>query len=262
MPWGWWLALLLLLCGAASPDRLVIGNPFLLEQGRRVTGNVVVIGSPVHIEGQVLGSVVAFGGSVKLGPRALVGKDVVVLGGTLHRAQGTRILGEITQIDLPPLPRFGLPQLPPVWLQSLLLGGLVLALATLFPNWIGQGTDTLRQHGVKALLWGMAVWVAIPASGLLLLFTLVGIVLLPLHLLASLGFAILALAVCVQWLGVRVLPHRSSGLQRLFGTLVLTGLGFIPWVGPVTQLSAMLLGGGALVRAFLRHQRLILDGVR
>lgn len=258
----WWLALLMLIGGAAGQDRLSIGQPFELMKNQRVTGNVVSIGSRVEIQGQVLGSVVVFGAPLTLGPKALVGKDVVVLGGNITKAAGARILGETTQLDLPPLPRFGLPELPPLWLQSLLMGGLVLILGSVQRDLIMLGANRMREHPWKALGWGGLTWILVPTTGILLLFTLVGIVLLPFHLLASLALALTGMAVSVQWLGQCMLPHRPDWIQRLLGALVLVVIGFIPWLGPLTQLSAVLCGSGSLVRHFWLNQRLILNEVR
>jgi hypothetical protein len=66
----------------------------------QVLGDVVAIGGSATIEGPVGGDVVSVGGSTTLGPKADVNGDVVVVGGTLHRDPASRIGGEVKEIGL------------------------------------------------------------------------------------------------------------------------------------------------------------------
>jgi hypothetical protein len=65
-----------------------------------VDGDVVAVGGSVQVDGQVRGDVVAVGGSISLGDNAVVDDNVVVIGGTLARAPGARIGGEVQQIGI------------------------------------------------------------------------------------------------------------------------------------------------------------------
>jgi hypothetical protein len=60
-----------------------------------VTRNVVAMGGNVHINGTVDRDVQAVGGNVFLGPKAVVGGNINLLGGNLTRATGAQVGGSV-----------------------------------------------------------------------------------------------------------------------------------------------------------------------
>ena len=74
---------------------LVFGGTATIEDGARVTGDVVLFGGSVTIEGEVDGNVSATGGSLGLGPLAIVHGDVNMLGASIEQNEGAQILGKI-----------------------------------------------------------------------------------------------------------------------------------------------------------------------
>jgi hypothetical protein len=52
------------------------------------------------VDGEVQGDVVAVGGSVTLGPTAVVEGDVTVVGGPLHRDPGAQVRGKAQEVSL------------------------------------------------------------------------------------------------------------------------------------------------------------------
>jgi hypothetical protein len=81
-------------------DRIRFGGNVRVDEGEVVTGDVVVIGGSARIDGEVRGEVVVVGGSVELGPRAVVTRDLAVVGGTLQRAEGARVQGQFHEIGI------------------------------------------------------------------------------------------------------------------------------------------------------------------
>jgi hypothetical protein len=71
-----------------------------IKDGERLDGDAVAIGGSVRVDGEVRGDVVSVGGRVTLGPRASVGSNVVVVGGTLERDPQARIDGRVQQIGI------------------------------------------------------------------------------------------------------------------------------------------------------------------
>jgi hypothetical protein len=80
-------------------DRVAIGaRGVTVEAGEIVRGNAVAIGGHLRVLGEVRGDAVSIGGGVELGPRAVVGRNVVVVGGALQRDPSARIGGEVQEI--------------------------------------------------------------------------------------------------------------------------------------------------------------------
>ena len=81
-----------------SGERVRIAGSVTVEEDELILGDVVAVGGGATVLGEVRGSVVAVGGSVELGPRAVVRSDVTVVGGTLRRSPTARIGGEIHEV--------------------------------------------------------------------------------------------------------------------------------------------------------------------
>ncbi len=100
----WILALILLVAlptgsalassGGSPLDRIITGDDFVLDDGEREDGNVVVWGGSVEIrEGAILdGDLVVMGGDVEIGGR--VTGNVTVLGGDVDILEGAYIEGD------------------------------------------------------------------------------------------------------------------------------------------------------------------------
>lgn len=68
---------------------------YRLEAGARVSGDVAVLIGPVEIAGEITGTLVAINANVQLAPTAVIRGDLLILGGTLTRAEGAAVRGEI-----------------------------------------------------------------------------------------------------------------------------------------------------------------------
>src|SRR5262245_14696021 len=65
----------------ASGDRVRIFGNIRVEEGEEIRGEAVAVMGSAHVDGEVSQQVVAVLGSVELGPKAIVGGDVVSVGG-------------------------------------------------------------------------------------------------------------------------------------------------------------------------------------
>jgi hypothetical protein len=80
-------------------DRVVIGpRGVTVAEGEVVYGNAVAVGGHLLVLGEVQGDAVSIGGGVELGPRAIVGRNVVTIGGELQRDPGAQIGGEVQDV--------------------------------------------------------------------------------------------------------------------------------------------------------------------
>ena len=82
------------------PDVLVLGGRALVEG--EVRGDVVVFGGGARIDGHVEGDVISVGNDVELGAEAEVERDVVAVGGKVRRADGARVGGRVSELDVAP----------------------------------------------------------------------------------------------------------------------------------------------------------------
>jgi len=97
-------------------QRVSIASPVTVDEGEvaevalafggnvRVDGEVeqdaVSIGGSVRVNGRVGGEVVAVGGSVHLGPDSEVEGDVTSVGGRVERAEGARVGGRVSEVEM------------------------------------------------------------------------------------------------------------------------------------------------------------------
>jgi hypothetical protein len=79
-------------------DLVRIGGGVTVGRDEVVQGDVVAIGGPADINGEVARDVTVVGGSLNLGPEALVRGDVTVVGGTLNRSPGARVSGKVDNV--------------------------------------------------------------------------------------------------------------------------------------------------------------------
>ena len=85
-------------------DRIRIFGDVSVDRDEEVTGQVVAVFGSVRVHGKVGDQVVAVMGSVLLGPDAVVGGDVVSVGGRVYREGGAETHGGVTEVAIDDLP--------------------------------------------------------------------------------------------------------------------------------------------------------------
>jgi hypothetical protein len=84
----------------SNGDRVRIFGDVTVKEDESVGGEVVAVIGSVRVDGEVSQQIVAVLGSVELGPKAVVGGDVVSVGGRVRRADGAQIRGSVTEVSL------------------------------------------------------------------------------------------------------------------------------------------------------------------
>jgi hypothetical protein len=84
----------------SNGDRVRIFGDVSVKEDESVGGEIVAVMGSVRVDGEVEQQIVAVLGSVDLGPKAVVGGDVVSVGGRVRRADGARIRGSVTEVSL------------------------------------------------------------------------------------------------------------------------------------------------------------------
>src|SRR4029434_1600233 len=76
------------------------GGAVNVSQNERVEGDVVAIGGPVNIDGEVTGDVVAVMGGLTLGPHAVIRGEVTAVGGPFNRDPQAQVYGKVNEVGI------------------------------------------------------------------------------------------------------------------------------------------------------------------
>lgn len=248
--------------------------------GSRVTGGVVgdsvvsVLGN-TYVNGEVKGEVVAVLGNVELGPKAVVHRGVVCIGGQLERHPDAIVRGQVQNIAFAG-GHFDFGKVG-AWFTECLLQGRMLAfdsrvmwawtialvmlgfyalIALIAPAGVNKCVETLEQRPGSSLLAALLTLLLTPIAYILLALTIaiaIGVVLIPLFSLGLLFAALFGKIVILAWLGRRFtkllgdgpLAHPFFGV--LIGGVIMLGLYATPYVGIIVYKLIGILGLGVVV---------------
>lgn len=264
-------------------DMVLTGGNGVVEEGESVE-DVVVYGGNLKVLGHVNGDVAVFGGSVHLGPNAVIEGDITTFGGSLTRDDGAVIEGEHLTVnganvgkllaggpfkwsggpvhfsvdddgprDEPrkEIRRKASRVLPGFLLNFAVIFGLGFLFAIFAPARMKEVSSELVKEPMRCGLTGLAAAVALVPLTVLLVITLVGIpVAVAMWVVAAVG-VILGLAVVSSEIGLRLPVMQGRKTQALIlalGLLVVLVVSMVPLIGPLAMTLLALLGFGALVR--------------
>ena len=211
--------------------------------------------------------VVAVGGNVHVASGAHVGADVVSVGGEVSIDQGGTVEGQEVSVSVPGIAGLiGLAS-PSKEVSKGISAGLKigqalakfvvfflvgLLLLTVVPARLDRVTASLTRSPLRDVLVGVLGTVAMPVLTVLLVVTIVGILLVPVQLIAILIAAILGYTALALLIG-RALPIRTEKgtavLQLAIGTAIVVLISEIPFVGVMAMVSAWFLVFGAVLRS-------------
>ena len=252
--------------GGQTRDVSTVSGSVDLDPGARSRDVVAVLGSVRLAGGAHARQVVAVGGSVEIGPGATVDNDVVAVGGRVTVDPEAQVGGSRQSISVPGLPSligvttghvFSGPA-SPAWIAFeavvkfavlFVLGLLVLAL---FPRRMEAVSSSMMASPVKSTLAGLLGTVAMPILLALLVVTLVGILLVPVQIIAVIAAGVLGVTALTFHVG-RALPIgrvQSSPMvvQLAVGTAIFVLLTAIPFLGVLVWIAVWLLAFGAVLR--------------
>jgi hypothetical protein len=252
---------------------LLFGRDYRLPAGETASEKVVVFGGDATIDGHVEDDVVVVGGTLRLGPKALVDGDVSVVGGELDRDAAAQVRGDVDVAHVS-LPEWAwswhwpnrLPSIAPFWWEGaafaftigrfvlvLILSMLLVAIA---PRWTNAIAARLTGRPGVSLIGGFAAEVFFgPAMILLtlaLVVTIIGIPLLagmPLLVAAFLllwaaGYAVVAGVLGARLRGADWYANGLGAVDVFIGSCVLSSLTIVGqvlmmsdgWMSPIAML--------------------------
>ncbi len=264
--------------GTTVPSVVVFGGDIVVNG--RVTDAVVAFGGNVTINGTVGTSTVVFGGDVKLGPKAVVGKDMkpadaslVLFGGNLTQAPGAQIIGQTKSFtglnwgDAIGWVGHGMFFSPFVgfsffgWVvQTAFFLVLALVAAALMPRQLRGVQVQLARKPWASLGWGaLAFFIAGPAILIVLVISIIGLLLvLPYALFVMLAYFFVTTAVGA-FLAQKVLTgfggRENLMLAVVIGVVGTTVVSRIPVIGPLLLAVMAIIGVGAAILGVAEWRR-------
>jgi hypothetical protein len=256
-------------------QNVIFGRDVVIDEDEVIHNDMIIINGDLDVYGRVIGDIVIIVGDISLYDGSEVTGDLLCIGGEVIVEPGAEAFGEITALgdDLssvffndewgsPPFKSI-LPlwHLNPSWTGQNLLVLLILTLVSylLLVRRIPNITSTVRFHPWRSLLVGflsliVGTLLLVPAILLIILlaFTVVGIPISILSVLAIIGFA--HLAVFVPIFTFSYYSFEMRGMNRYFSMAIwvaifwlLSMIGKLTGVFFVVQFLFFLVGLGALV---------------
>jgi hypothetical protein len=238
--------------------------------GGKLDESVFLRGGSQRLDGEVSGDVICIAADVEIGEKAVIGKDLIVIGGHLRKAETSRVVGTLYNIrtsqDLKKIAASVLPFLPDAgglgffkvikiffWLILCLLA-LAIVPAALVQAAAMLGQSPLRQLG-RGLLTLLGFLLLLLCS-LLLSFVLIGIPLLIALMAAYFLLLIFGRATVLYFIGERlagVLKLQANATLFIFlGAAVYALLKFTPlagvWLLLILDLFSLGVGASYILR--------------
>lgn len=224
----------------------ILGN-VELEPGSSVAQEVVAVGGNVHVasDAHVGNDVVSVGGEVSIDPGGVVdGQEVSVNIPGVASVMGLASQSPVKHLSA----SFKIGQAIAKFVVFFLLGLLLLALV---PARLDRVVASLTRSPTRDVLVGVLGTAAMPVLTVLLVVTVIGILLVPVQLIAILVAGILGYTALALLVG-RALPIRTEKgtavVQLAVGTALVVILSEIPYVGIMAMITAWFLIFGAVLR--------------
>jgi len=256
-----------------AKDKVRIGGDVVVDEGT-VVKDAVAVGGSVTVNGKVRDSAVAVGGSVILGPNAVIGKDVVSIGGAVKQAQGSKIHGDVVELNIPGVSAimpFFFKETSSSWFWTVkfttLLGFLALAvlMVAVLPKPFNLISTNVQQNLGKIILCGILGLVVLIPLTIFLAISVIGIPLIALEVfLVGIAFLVGYIAIA-QLIGDKIAalmkrPALSLIWLTVMGLLALWSIGWVPFLGSLVKAVVIVLGfGGVLATLFTSRKRVQVD---
>lgn len=240
-------------------DRIVIGDGRVQVDGH-VDGVILAFDAPIHIaRGAVVdGDVISVSRRVTVDAGATLNKDLIYFDDKPVVAKGATVYGDVRHVHAGDLWFGGLLVHAALWIaftvSSLALGLILVWLAPSAA--VAAAFEAAREGAGPAIAWGIGLFVGLPLAAIAAIFTLVGIPLGLLVLLALLPLYAVGYVTSAYVLGRALLSGaRGAVAAFLAGWGILRAVALLPGVGMLAWLAATAFGLGVLTVALWRSRR-------
>ncbi len=255
--------------GETQDNVIAFGGNVVIEG--RVQKSVVAFGGTITVSGEVGEAVVGIGSDITLKPTAAIRGDVISLGGRLEKEPGCTITGDTVYFKASELGgRFfkhglfkGIFAFPlfPLLLVIKLIGVFLwliaaIVVAAIFPRPIVRAAAAVRTSFWPVFWTGLlavVIFTGLAIFAALLCFILIGIPIAIALFWAGLIVKVFGRVVLLYVLGESLLKAFGAKNIRvvgasLLGLLIVSFVGFIPFIGFLFTLVLSILGWGAVIR--------------
>ena len=247
-------------------------NTSLRIQGK-IDESIFLVGGTLILDGEVSGDVICIASKVAIGENAVIGLDLIVIGGNLEKAERSKIGGQLyhvrTQKDLKKIAGSMLPFLPEsggltFFKISKIFFWLILTLLTLLilPAAIGRAAVMLGEAPLRHLLRGLITLLAFALlllSFLLMSIVLIGIPLLIMLIAAYFLLLIFGRAVVFYFIGARIAAAMKlkvgAPIFIVLGVAIYTLLKFLPFPAALLLIVMDIFAIGSGVSFILRRRK-------
>jgi hypothetical protein len=267
------LALIFLAAASVNAQNIIkVGKDINISNDQRVN-NAVAIAGQITVSGLVENIVVTVGGSIVLTNSAVVRGDVICIGGVVVQGNGAQVYGNITEMNSSNISTVVASAFQGnmdawSWLIDIIkicffamIFTLALLMTILFPRPLNAIADSIQGNKTKSFFWGFLATLMIAPFFMLLVFSFIGIPLIPL------AFAALLLAFMFGFIGVSALlgnfvltkifrRHKKSlTWETLLGLILLWFIDWIPfYIGTIIKTVAVTIGFGGVFLALFHHR--------
>ncbi len=240
-----------------------IGEDITIEEGVRIN-HVLAINGQITVSGTVEGNVIAINKSIVLTRKAVVKGNILTIGGVIVRGKGAEVQGTITAINSSNISDAITTVLSGEWegwswvfaIISLTIFFSVLIIAVLIvvliPKPVRVIAASIQEETVKITLWGLLGMVLVVPLAILLTVSVIGIVLIPLEMILIVSAGLLGFIAMSQILGQKLYalfkrPPQHIIRETFWGLVVLWLIGWIPYIGWMVKVLALMMGLGAVI---------------
>jgi MFS family permease len=267
------LALIFLMAPSANAKNIIKVGKDINIGNDQIVSNAVAIAGQITVSGLVENNVVTVGGSIVLTNAAVVRGNVICIGGVVVQGNGAQVFGNITEVNSSNISTalssafFG-DMDAWSWLVDIIyfcffvmILMLALLMAILFPRPLNAIADSIQGNKAKSFFWGFLATLMIAPFFMLLVFSFIGIPLIPL------AFAALLLAFMFGFIGVSALlgnfvltkifnrQKKSLVGETLLGLILLWFIGWMPfYIGTIIKTVAITIGFGGVFLALFHHR--------
>ncbi len=246
-------------------------SDIVVEEGMLIR-DAVAIGGNVTVDGIVEHDAVAVAGSVILGSKAVVGRNVVSVGGAIEKAEGAVVRGDLTEVNIPGMSSVLRSVSWPSWEElrwafgiiSLVafVGFLALALVivAVFPKPVGLISAAVEDSPLRVALWGLLGVLLIVPLAIFLAVSVVGIVLIPLEMFTVVCALLVGYIAVAQLIGKKIITalkrsDRPMLWEAFWGLIILWVIGWVPILGWLVKAVVALLGLGGVIAVLLSARK-------
>ena len=248
------------LYAAKEKNIIKFGRDLTIEKGRTVRGAATVAGG-ITINGTVEDDVVAVGGSINLGPAAVIGGNVVSVGGIIDKNPKAGVSGNIVEVNVPGITSITQSfakyrYMRARWILKTVSFVSVLIIALLcvaiIPAPLGTVSEMVERHALRAISWSIRGLLLIVPLAVILTMSVAGIFLIPLEVIivassALLGYIAVARVIGKKLLEIGAHAHASMTLEMAAGVTLIGFVGLIPVFGWIVRAIITLIGFGAVI---------------